>query len=137
MATGGGSDEQIEQAGQYGYQVGLAFQVIDDVLDFAGDEAALGKPVGGDLRKGVITLPLIYAVAAGGGDELAAVVDTPDEERIAWAISEAKRLGAIEQTRQEAERLVEEARAHLADFPDTPARQLLYDIAAFTLERDR
>jgi len=137
MATGGGSDEQIEQAGQYGYQVGLAFQVIDDVLDFAGNEAALGKPVGGDLRKGVITLPLIYAVAAGGGDELAAVVDTPDEERIAWAISEVKRLGAIERTRQEAEHLVAQARAHLSGFPDTPARQLLYDIGSFTLERDR
>jgi heptaprenyl diphosphate synthase/octaprenyl-diphosphate synthase len=138
MATGGGSDAQIEQAGQFGYQIGLAFQVIDDVLDFAGNEAALGKPVGGDLRKGVITLPLIYAVAAGGGDELAAVVDTPDDEaRIAWALGEVKRLGAIEQTRQEAERLVAQARAHLAGFPDTPARQLLYDIGAFTLERDR
>jgi heptaprenyl diphosphate synthase/octaprenyl-diphosphate synthase len=138
MATGGGSDEQIEQAGQYGYQVGLAFQIIDDVLDFAGNEAALGKPVGGDLRKGVITLPLIYAVAAGGGDELAAVVDTPDDEaRIAWAIGEVKRLGAIERTHQEAANLVAQARAYLAGFPDTPARQLLYDIGSFTLERDR
>jgi heptaprenyl diphosphate synthase/octaprenyl-diphosphate synthase len=137
MATGGGSDEQIEQAGQFGYQLGLAFQVVDDILDFAGDEAALGKPVGGDLRKGVITLPLIYAVATGGGEELAAVVDTPDEAAIAWALDEVKRLGGIEQSRQDAEQLIAQARAHLDGFPDSPARRLLYDISDFTLQRDR
>ncbi len=135
MASGGGTDEQIEHLGQFGYDLGLAFQVVDDVLDFAGDEQTLGKPVGGDLRKGVITLPLIYAVAAGGSEELAAVVDSEDEEQLAWAIAEVQRLG-VPIARDEARKLIDRALTHLSSFPDSPTRQVLYDIAAFVLERD-
>lgn len=136
MAGGGGTDEQIERLDHFGYDLGLAFQVVDDILDFAGDEAILGKPVGGDLRKGVITLPLIYAVAAGGGVELAAAVDSKDEEHLAWAISEVQRLG-VEPARAEAQRLVTRALEHLTIFPDSPALQAMHDIAAFVLQRDR
>jgi heptaprenyl diphosphate synthase len=61
MVAGNGSDEQIDALGQFGYDLGMAFQIVDDVLDFIGDEATLGKPAGNDLRQGTITLPLILA----------------------------------------------------------------------------
>jgi len=66
IAVAGGTPEQIEALGKFGYDLGLAFQIIDDVLDFTGDEALLGKPAGNDLREGTLTLPLIYAIAQGG-----------------------------------------------------------------------
>ena len=53
------SEEQISALGSYGYNIGMAFQVVDDLLDILGDEAELGKPVGNDLRQGVLTLPSI------------------------------------------------------------------------------
>jgi geranylgeranyl pyrophosphate synthase len=136
MASGKGTDEQIEHLGRFGYDLGLAFQVVDDILDFTGNEELLGKPIGGDLRKGVITLPLIYAVAAGGGERLAAVVDTQDEAEIAWAIGEVQRLG-IEPARAEAQRLVQRALEHLSIFPDSPAMKVLRDICDFVLLREK
>src|SRR5215216_6870442 len=63
IAVSGGTTEQIEALGRFGYDLGLAFQIVDDVLDFTGDETTLGKPAGNDLREGTLTLPLIYAVA--------------------------------------------------------------------------
>src|SRR5262245_37979047 len=61
MASGGGSPEQIEQIGQFGYALGLAAQIYNDLHDYTGDGAHNGRPAGSDLRRGVITLPLIYA----------------------------------------------------------------------------
>lgn len=136
MTSGGGTQEQIDALGRFGYDLGLAFQVVDDMLDFTGNAATLGKPAGSDLRQGTITLPLIYAVDAGGGSELAAVIDTQDEARIAWAIAEVRRLG-IDPAQAEARRLVDRALSHLDAFPDSPARQTLGDIAAFVLERQQ
>jgi heptaprenyl diphosphate synthase len=134
IASGGGTPEQIDALGQFGYDLGLAFQIMDDILDFTGDESALGKPAGGDLRQGIITLPLIYAVDSGGGMDLAAVIDTPDESRIAWAIAQVQRLG-IDRAQAEAQHLVERALNYLAPFPDSPARRTLGTITEFVLER--
>jgi heptaprenyl diphosphate synthase/octaprenyl-diphosphate synthase len=136
MASGGGSEEEIERLGRFGYDLGLAFQVVDDILDFAGDEATMGKPVGGDLRQGVITLPLMYAAAHSEDAQLASVIDTTDEARIMQAIAEVQRLG-VEPTRQEARQLIARALEHLSDFPDSPALRVLHDIASFTLEREK
>lgn len=134
MASGGGNEEHIEALGRFGYDVGLAFQIVDDILDFVGNETTLGKPAGSDLRQGVITLPLIYAVAAGGGDRLASIIDSQDEAQIAWAVEEVHRLG-LEQTYAEARSLVERAISNLDIFPACTARQTLADIARYVVER--
>lgn len=136
MASGGGTPEQIEAMGCFGYDVGLAFQVVDDILDFTGDEELLGKPAGSDLRHGVITLPLIHAVEAEGDQRLIEALDSDDDELVNWAVGEVQRLG-IEPTRNEARSLVDRALANLEIFPDSPARRMLEDIAAFVLERDQ
>ncbi len=62
VVAGGGSDEQEQKLGDFAWNLGMAFQLIDDVLDFTAREKVLGKPVGGDLREGKVTLPVIYAL---------------------------------------------------------------------------
>lgn len=135
MASGGGSEEHIEIAGRFGYDLGLAFQIMDDILDFTGNEEALGKPAGSDLRNGVITLPFIYAVDAGEHDALLAAVDSQDETLLHWAVSEVRRLG-IARAYEDARMVVARALQDLDLFPDGLARQTLIDIATFVLERD-
>jgi len=136
MVCGGGTPEQIEALGRFGYDLGLAFQIVDDVLDYVGDVATLGKPAGNDLREGTITLPLIYAVEAGGA-ELAGIVDLqpPDDERIHWAIGEVRRLGGAERALAEAQRFAESAVSHLDSLPDSAAKQALGEIARFVVMR--
>src|SRR5205085_3347491 len=75
MVCGGGTQEQVDALGRFGYDLGMAFQIVDDVLDITGTPETLGKPAGNDLREGTITLPLIYAVDAGADPALAAIVD--------------------------------------------------------------
>jgi heptaprenyl diphosphate synthase/octaprenyl-diphosphate synthase len=137
IVCGGGSSAQVDALGRFGYDLGLAFQIVDDVLDYTGDPAELGKPAGNDLRAGTITLPLIYAIDAGGGPDLAAVIDmTPlDDARIGWAIGEVRRLGGADRALAEARRYADGALAHLDAFPDSAARHALGEIARFVVSR--
>ncbi len=136
MVCGGGSQEYIDALGRFGYDLGLAFQIIDDVLDYTGDPQTLGKPAGNDLRAGTITLPLIYAVDAGGGPALAEVLDMRpiDEERLRWAVGEVRRLGAARAI-EDAHRCADRALAHLDIFPDSSAKHALGEVARFVVTR--
>jgi heptaprenyl diphosphate synthase len=136
MVCGGGTQEHIDALGRFGYDLGLAFQIIDDVLDYTGDPQTLGKPAGNDLRAGTITLPLIYAVDAGGGPALAEVLDMrpTDEERLRWAVGEVRRLGAARAIK-DAGRCADRALAHLDIFPDSGAKHALGEVARFVVTR--
>ncbi|NJK79392.1 MAG: polyprenyl synthetase family protein [Chloroflexaceae bacterium] len=137
MATGGGSEDDIAALGHYGYDLGVAFQIVDDVLDFIGDEKTLGKPAGNDLREGTITLPLMYAVEQSRSDFLRDIagVSGLSDEQVAQAIAEVKQAGAIERTQQEARAYVERAVAHLNHFAESPARQTMIELAWFVIQR--
>jgi heptaprenyl diphosphate synthase len=136
MVCGGGAQDAVDALGRFGYQLGLAFQIVDDVLDYTADEATLGKPSGNDLREGTITLPLIYAVAAGA-DGLIELLDARpvDEARITWAIGEVRRLG-VARALDDARAAIERALTHLEEFPDSPAKHALGEIARFVVTRD-
>jgi heptaprenyl diphosphate synthase/octaprenyl-diphosphate synthase len=137
MAAGGGSEEQIVALGRYGYDLGLAFQIMDDVLDFVGDERTLGKPAGNDLRQGTVTLPLMYAVRDGGSPALRKIAfsSTVDEAALRAAIDEVLARGGVERTIDSARHFVEQAIAHLDIFTPSRARDALIDLAYFTVER--
>jgi heptaprenyl diphosphate synthase len=136
MICGRGNQREIEALARYGYDVGLAFQIVDDVLDYVSDETTLGKPAGNDLREGTITLPLIYAVD-GGASELLELCNghQPSPEDIKRAVVLVDRAGGTERAMDEARRVAERAVAALEIFPDSPPRQALADIAEFVVER--
>ncbi len=137
MIVGGGDDEQVMVARQFGYEIGLAFQIIDDILDFTGDEHTLGKPAGHDLQEGTITLPVIYAVEMGAGDIVreAAQAIEPGPELVAAAVAEVRRICATKRAFTEAERLVHAAIERLSIFPDSPAKDGLVELAELVLRR--
>jgi heptaprenyl diphosphate synthase/octaprenyl-diphosphate synthase len=138
MAAGGGSDAQIAALGRYGFDLGMAFQIVDDVLDFIGDERTLGKPAGNDLRQGTITLPLIYALSQSDSTHLRAIVahDNPTEAQVRAAVDEVIALGGVEAAMAEAQRFVARANNHLAEFPPSVALRTLKDIAYFVISRE-
>jgi len=137
MIVGGGPLEQVMTLRQFGYDVGLAFQIIDDVLDFTGDVQTLGKPAGHDLKEGTITLPVIYAIAEGARDVVreAAYSYPPSPELVAAAVAEVRRVGGTKQALADAEQLVRQATQRLDIFPDSPVKEGLVDLAEFALRR--
>lgn len=138
MAAGNGSEAQIAALGRYGFELGMAFQIVDDVLDFIGDEELLGKPAGNDLRQGTITLPLIYAVGNSGSSRLRAIAEqgARDDAEVSAAIAEVTAVGGVEAAMTEARRAISAAIGHLAEFPPSPAQRALIEVAQFTLNRD-
>jgi octaprenyl-diphosphate synthase len=124
---GGATREQQEALWDYGVNIGMAFQLVDDLLDFTGDEHALGKPVGGALREGTMTLPVIHLYAGG-----AARLDEWREIRTLRA--EAR---SLEYARNVAWEFVERAKTALNAFPPSDARDARLYLPDYVLSRDR
>lgn len=138
MAAGGGDEDQIAALGRYGFDLGMAFQIVDDILDYTGDEQTLGKPAGNDLRQGTITLPLIYAIARTSSPRLRALIErgSPTDAQVQAAIAEVTAAGGVETALAEARRFINEAIGHLAEFPASPAKAALLDLAHFVVARE-
>jgi octaprenyl-diphosphate synthase len=137
-----GGDESAElRLAEYAWNLGMAFQLVDDVLDFTSRESVLGKPVGNDLREGKVTLPLIYVLqeADAAERELVATVlrdgayDSVPLERILKLIH---RYGGVEKARSRAQQFTEKAREIMATFPESPTQRALYNVTALMTERD-
>ncbi|MFQ5926791.1 MAG: polyprenyl synthetase family protein [Terriglobia bacterium] len=138
---GGQRRDAEERLAAYGLNAGLAFQVIDDLLDFIASPEQLGKPVVSDLREGKITLPLVYTLAATGAEGRKKVETVLREKGFrSLAPEEIVRLvqasGAVERTRNKAVELAAAAVAHLEIFPDSTYKHALEAIPAFILNRD-
>ncbi len=134
------SASAAEALSDYGEKVGVAFQIIDDVLDLIGDEATVGKTLGRDLAKGKMTLPLIDWVDGETGparDAAVAMLESAAAGGETPALREKIReAGAIDRAGQAAQGLVADACSRLTDgVPDSPARQRLLDLAAALLQR--
>ena len=136
----GGLDEQGESAlASYGLALGLAFQVADDVLDYAASEAETGKPVAHDLLEGNSTLPLLLALAdprfAEQLRELVVEGSSPTVEQVAAVVEIVRASEAITQARAVARRHADDARAALRRFPDSPPRQALAELCDYVVLR--
>ncbi len=126
----------------YGLNLGLAFQITDDVLDLIGDPAQTGKPVGGDVREGKATMPVILVLERAPAADRARVERILAKDHVTPADIEfvrktAEETGAIDATRQIAARYVERAIADIRAIPPSPARQALEDLAEYILHRER
>jgi octaprenyl-diphosphate synthase len=141
-AISAGADTHTqERLAEYAWNLGMAFQLVDDVLDFTAREKTLGKPVGGDLREGKVTLPLVYALerATPAERELVATIlrdrnyDTVPFKRILTLLEEHR---GIERVRERAQAFTEKARAIIASFPESPYQRALLAVTELVTERD-
>lgn len=141
-ALAAGADAGRRDAlGRYGYHLGMAYQVLDDVLDLTADRDTLGKPTGSDIGRGVITLPVIHGLntSGNGSTRLAAILarGAKGEQDLRDVALILERNGSIGYARTVAELFVERARQALKTLPPVEARDDLEDIARFVLARDR
>jgi octaprenyl-diphosphate synthase len=127
---------------EYGMNVGISFQLVDDALDYAADQAKLGKTVGDDFREGKITLPVLVAYAAGDDLERQFWQRTIEDSEqtgddLAHAMDLMARHHAIRATLDRAARSAAEAKANLSIFPDSPIKACLLGVADYTVSRGR
>ena len=133
------SDAALEAAcAEYGQALGTAFQVIDDVLDYDGDVAEMGKNLGDDLREGKVTLPLIVAMQQGSAEErrlIERAIEDGGAEQMAEIVAIVQRTGALQVTRERAAQEAQRAIDALRALPHGQFRQALHDLAAQLLVR--
>jgi len=136
--AGGVSPAHCEALEGFGHALGVAFQVIDDVLDVAGDGATVGKTMFADLREGKVTYPLLVAIERDEGLE-GLIAEAIAGDRLAGSEAEVARRvrasGAIDESRALATRLSSEALAHLSGLPAGPVRDALEGVALAMLHR--
>jgi octaprenyl-diphosphate synthase len=130
--------EQEEAAAVYGMHLGTAFQLIDDVLDYSGDEAVIGKKVGDDLAEGKATLPLIHAMRRGSEKEAALVrraIEHGGRGKLAEVIQAIRATGALDYAREQAQRESRAACAALKGLPHSSHLEYLLQLAEFAVTR--
>jgi octaprenyl-diphosphate synthase len=143
IAHNQGSAEQRLALRTYGTNLGLAFQIVDDLLDYLGDPAKTGKGVGNDFQEGKMTLPLIKTLVRAEADDrevlIALLKATPRERsnRLALAHNIIERYQGFSLAREQAESLLAEALAGLAIFTEAPAKEALTGLAHYVLSRDK
>ena len=138
----GGADERQRQAlADYGLNLGTAFQLVDDLLDFTASEDALGKATGVDLIAGKVTLPLIYMLERDGSgrDLVETVIRDGNYEKVSRGdlLASVDRVGGLEQARARADEYAEAARAALEGLPDSEYCDALRAIPTYVLNRER
>lgn len=138
-ALASGADEATQQAlYDYGMQLGYAFQIADDVLDYSGDADALGKNLGDDLAEGKATLPLIHAMAQATPDvraRLRSIVETGDTDALPEVLAAIEAAGSLEYSRARALAYAQAAERALAGLDDNEAVAALRGLARYAVER--
>jgi octaprenyl-diphosphate synthase len=137
----GKSEEEESQLGAYGLNLGLSFQLIDDVLDFTSSEEILGKPIGNDLREGKVTLPLIYLLRRCGHEEaqkVMSVLEAGGFNSVGFGeiFNLIDRYDTLRATREKAQEFAEKAKRCLETFPDAPCKEALWSLPDFVLDRE-
>ena len=135
----GADDEVVSRMRQYGLELGVAFQIIDDILDLTSTEEALGKPVGSDLLQGTMTLPIIYFLETHPQHPLVDILmtdDTPtDERRVRQFVAEIRESEAIDRARAVALRFGDAATRCLEGLPASQQGAALAELVRYALSR--
>jgi len=123
----------------FGYEIGMAFQIIDDILDFTSEQTTMGKPVASDLRQGIITLPVLYYLENHPADvDMKNILDTNfcDEDCLGRLLSSIRESGAIKSSHEEARQSVQRGLDSLLELPETEERKALEELAQYIVDRD-
>ncbi|HWI40785.1 MAG TPA: polyprenyl synthetase family protein [Verrucomicrobiae bacterium] len=139
---GGASAELEEHAAAFGMNLGIAFQLMDDTLDYTASEEQFGKTIGHDLEEGKITLPLIHTLARCSAEERGFIASVVEKEELGDGDFEqvlrlVEEQGGIGYTVGAALEYVRTAKEHLAPFPENAARSALLELADFVVQRTR
>ncbi len=139
---GSARDDEERDLSEYGRNLGLCFQIVDDLLDFTGDESVMGKPVLSDLGEGRITLPLIRALAGDGRERRERLAGLVRRRNIAaadqgWLAEALASSGALSYAEGKAQELAARSVESLARFPGSGAKQALAGLSGFVLARRR
>lgn len=124
---------------EFGYDIGMAFQIIDDILDFTSEQTTMGKPVASDLRQGLITLPVLYYLENNPGDtDMKKILESNfcDENCLNRLLVSIRESGAIKLSHDEARQYVEKGLNLLMKMPETKERKALEDLAAYIVNRE-
>jgi geranylgeranyl pyrophosphate synthase len=135
----GAESSQVTALHRFGWELGIAFQIVDDVLDFIGDEAQLGKPASSDLHQGLLTLPTLCYLEIVEDDVAASAIlsSQQDAGQIQAAIEAIRSSGAIEAALAEAGAHARRSQEALAPLPDNASRQTLHTLAEYIVQRRR
>jgi octaprenyl-diphosphate synthase len=139
----GGANEEVEnKMGDFAWNLGMAFQLVDDILDFTAREKILGKPVGNDLREGKVTLPVIYALESGearGRELVETVLREQKFESVASrdVLEFIHRHNGIKRALERAQSFADRARSIIQTFPESPCQRALLAVTDLVTDRDR
>jgi octaprenyl-diphosphate synthase len=137
------TSEREQALREYGFNLGIAFQLVDDLLDFTGDMATVGKPIGSDLREGKVTLPLIHMLRQqndGAGSQIVRDIissHTVTEEQWSQLLRSLKEHASIDYAYRRAVEYADRAKKPLAAFPPSAERDALLALPDYVLSRDR
>jgi octaprenyl-diphosphate synthase len=137
---GDATEEQEEAMRRFGLHLGIAFQLIDDSLDYTGSEEEFGKPVGKDLEEGKITLPLIHTLQSSNNEDRRRLVDLITSDGVQKEIFDQvkeiiRRYRGLDYTDSLAGQHIATAKEALATFPPSPTKETLLDIADYVVTR--
>jgi geranylgeranyl pyrophosphate synthase len=131
-------ESTLDAARRFGYGIGMAFQITDDVLDFTGNQSSVGKPVANDLRQGLVTLPTIYYRETNPDDENLDIIlggRNIENENLNQLVDAIQTSGAIERSIRKARQFVDQALDALNELPITAERQALENLSNYIVDR--
>jgi heptaprenyl diphosphate synthase len=137
--VGGLPEEDTRKLAEYGHCIGMAFQITDDVLDIMQTSEQIGKPAGNDIRQGIVTLPVIYALnVSSDAEELASIVTDPEmsNEMVQRALTIVRETDGVEMAKAKADEYLERARQAIPVNLPAEIREAFVQVADFIGDRD-
>jgi geranylgeranyl pyrophosphate synthase len=130
-------ESEIAALRDYGHQLGMAFQIVDDVLDFVGTSKEIGKPVGSDMRQGIVTLPTLFYLQKHPDDDLLVQVfeGRADNGTVDAAVARIRQAGSVEAAIEDAHTFIRRAKGALEDLPGNGYQQAMLELADFVVRR--